>query len=72
MGKIINVDFQKKKLEYTWHDDREKRIQETEDLKKVLKVVLEKIVYLTDDDLEFQTYCAKALGGIVFNLTGRL
>lgn len=72
MGKIIAVDFKDKKKQLTWDDDIEMRQKVTAQVHADFELVLDKIIYLTDNDREFQEYCARILGGIVGNLKHRL
>lgn len=72
MGKIIAVDFKNKQKQMSWDDDREMRQIVTAQVHKDFEHVLDKIIYLTDNDREFQLYCARTLAGIVGNLKHRL
>ena len=72
MGKIIAVDFKDKKKQMTWDDDIEMRQMVTAQVYKDFEHILDKIIYLTDNDREFQEYCARVLGGITANLKHRL
>lgn len=72
MAKIINVDFKNKKREFTWDDDAEMKSKVTRQLNDDFHHVLDKIIYLTDNDTKFQEYCARILGGINANLKSRI
>lgn len=72
MAKIINYDFKKKHIQYTWTDDREEKIELINKLHKKFIQILDTIVYITDDDIEYKEYVAKQLGNIMNNLHGRL
>ncbi len=72
MGKILNVNFKKKELEYTWDDETEFKKKVTAQLDKDFKAILDKIVFLTDNDVTYQRYVAHMLGLIMCNLRGRL
>ena len=71
MGKIINVDFKKKKKEFTWDDQVEHKKKVLAQLNSDFHNILDKIIYLTEYDREFQEYCARCLGGIMANIKGR-
>ena len=71
MGKIINVDFKKKQKEFTWDNQDEHKKKVLAQLDSDFHNILDKIIYLTDDDREFQEYCARWLGGIMANIRGR-
>ena len=72
MGRIIAVDFKKKQIQCTWDDDYKRRVESTEQVHRHFETCLDKIRYLTDNDREFQDYCARILVGIASNLKGRL
>lgn len=72
MAKIINVDFKKKRIEFTWDEGTKKKNQEkTERLEKVFQAAMSEILELTKGDNKFHSYCSKTLGGIIYNLKER-
>jgi len=72
MGKIIQVDFEEGKKQFTWDDQLEQRIQLTQDVNKDMLKLVEKIRMLTHDDAEYQNYIGRVFKGIVLNLRERI
>lgn len=64
MGKIIDVDFQKKEVHSTFDYSLEMKMQSLEKLTQVFRDSIDTIAFITDDH-EIQTYSTMALGGII-------
>lgn len=76
MCRILNVDFKRKRLQYVWEGDKKPEspctMESVNEVSQELKNVLDKVVDLTEDDVQFQEYCLRTFAGVVHNLRGRI
>jgi hypothetical protein len=69
VSRILNVDFKKKRLEYTWDDLARQRLAKQIELE--LQSVLNNIVEYSGRDKTFQEQCAHKLAQIVVGIKER-
>lgn len=75
MAKIIDVDFKRKKINFTFDNDN---IEQEKIRRESLRIIearlletMDFITIVTPDDIEYQNYCRKVLSGILYNLSHR-
>tara|TARA_R100001086_G_C11622814_1_gene199339 strand:- start:255 stop:482 length:228 start_codon:yes stop_codon:yes gene_type:complete len=75
MAKIIDVDFKKKKVNFTFNqEDPNFEKVKRESLRIIEARFLETmdfITILTEDDIQYRKYCMTVLSGILSNLSQR-
>ncbi len=70
MAKILNVDFKRKHLEYTWDETSErKRIVET--IHEDMQEIMIKVVQIEPYDEEYQREVARLFTSVIFSLRDR-
>jgi hypothetical protein len=72
MSKVINVDFKKKQLEYTWEDQTEEKIKVCGQIHKSFSKILDKIDFIAAEDHEFKNYCTRTLALMYASIEDRV
>lgn len=75
MAKIYDINFKQKRLNFAYdeQDDRQRQLKQTsyDILELHLREIMQLVIVIAGDDIEFRNYCSRTLGSILANLKAR-